>query len=279
MLLAIYASLANAAWHDEHRGNEVLAHYVHLSGHGANNEIARQSLREEREMCVKNYTVLGLPVAPMPAEGIPKVVHYAEVDLYYAQGRSAGIMFQRTYTVDHSDCSIRPTLSHMLNLYADDVGQSCTIDLIKRRANGLCLPPKEKGKHQNVSESPGIDLSRLPPEQRSAAERALEKIARDNRPAPREDPTATNEYRMISGYKCRVFRNPALSLEKCIASPESPFPIPPSYLNAMAPGLLLYSTIGDGLPTLTASEVRLNIGLSADAFAVPADILRHTGAR
>lgn len=278
MLLATCASVAGAAWHDEHPGNEVRAHHVHLSGHSANNESARQLMQQERQACAEINASLGNLVAPVTA--IPPIIDQQDVDIYYAAGLTATIISGRSYSLDRSNCAIEATDYSHLRLFGNNVSETCTVDLIKRRANGLCLPAKEEGKRQNVANSPGVDLSKVPPHLRDDTQRALAQLAQRKRHAPTNGSLqATGEFRTIAGTKCRVHRHASLPLEKCIAQPDSAFPIPPSSFHAGLPGLLLYMTIGDQAPTLTASEVHLDIGLSAEAFAVPADIRRDTGKR
>lgn len=280
LLLATGTNLACAAWHDEHAGDEVRAHHVHLSGHSADNESARQRLLQERQACADINASLGNPVVPLPAEGIPAIVHHEEVDIYYAEGRTATVTSQRLYTLNRANCAIEAGDTQLLHLYGRNVGETCTVDLIKRRANGLCLSENDKGQWQNAAESPGVDLSKVPPHLRDDAQRALAQISKRKRHTPMNGSLpATGEYRTIAGYKCRVLRHPALAVEKCIASPESAFPIPPSKFNMEAPGILLYATIGEQVPTITADEVQLDIELSASAFAVPDDIRHATGKR
>ncbi len=278
MLLAIHANLAGASWHDEHAGNDVRAHHVHLSGHSADNEHQRQLLQEERQACAETNPLSGLPVAPLPAGGIPPIIHQSEVDIYYTDGRTATVTFQRRYSVNRVDCAIKTTDRHSLNLFGNNVSETCTVDLIKRRANGTCLSANGKGKKQGIEDSPGVDLSKVPPHLREQAKSAFDKIIQQKRQMPPADSlSATGEFRTIAGLRCRVHRHATLPLEKCIAHPDSLFPIPPSAYHIGLPGLLLYITIGDQLPALTAGEVHLDIGLSAEAFAVPADVRIKAG--
>jgi hypothetical protein len=277
-LLAVTASLAQAAWHDEHPGNGVRAHHVRLSGHSADNERARQYMHKERQACAEVNGALGRPVASLPVGGIPAILDRQDVDIYYTAGRTATVSAGRQYFLDPGNCGIEAVDHRTLRLFGDDVGASCTIDLIKRRADGACLPARGKGTRQDAAASPGVDLSKVPPYLRDDARRALEQISRQKRPAPVDSLPATGEFRTIAGFKCRVHRHASLPLEKCIAHPESAFPIPPASFHAGLPGILLYMTLGDRVPTITASEVRLDIGLSADAFAVPADIRVNSGA-
>ena len=278
LFLATCASQASAAWHDQHAGDDVLAHHVHLSGHSADNEDKRHRLQQEQQACAGINASLGKPVAS--SSGIPPIIDQHDVDIYYTAGQTATITAGQRYVIDHDNCSVKALESHTLRLFGDNVGESCTIDLLKRRANGLCLPPNENGKPQNVAESPGVDLAKVPPHLRDDTQRALARISKRKRHAPTNGSLpATGEFRTIAGIKCRMHRHPSLPLEKCIAHPDSAFPIPPSSFHAGLPGLLLYMTIGDQTPALTASEVHLDIGLSASAFTVPADIRRDAGKR
>jgi len=278
LLLALHAGLAGAAWHDEHAGNDVRAHHVHLSGHSADNDVKRSLLLQERQACAKINTSLGNPVAA--SSTVPPIIDQQDVDIYYAAGRTATLTVGRHYQLNHDNCAIQAADSRTLRLFGHHVSESCAIDLIKRRANGLCLPPGEEGKPESPATSQGIDLSKVPPHLRNDAQRALAQIARRKRSAsPKESLPATGEFRTIAGLKCRVHRHASLPLEKCIAHPDSSFPIPASSFHAGLPGLLLYMTIGDHTPTLTANEVNLDIGLSAEAFAVPPDIRARTKQR
>ena len=278
MLLAIHVNFSSAAWHDERAGNEVRAHHVHLSGHSADNERQRQLLWEDRQACAETNPLSGLPVAPLPAGGIPPIIHQAEVDIYYADGRTATVTFQRRYSINRVDCGVKTTDRHSLRLFGKNVSETCTVDLIKRRANGTCLPASSKGKKQGIEDSPGVDLSKVPPHLREQAKSAFDKIIQRKRQVPVEESLpATGEFRTIAGLSCRVHRHATLPLEKCIAHPESTFPIPPSVFHGGLPGLLLYISVVNQLPALTASEVHLDIGLSAEAFAVPADIRLKAG--
>ncbi len=278
LYLATCASLASAAWHNEHAGDDVRAHHVHLSGHSADNEHKRLQLQQEQQACAEINASLGKPAAP--SSGIPLIIDQQDVDIYYTAGQTATLTAGRRYVIDRDNCSVKALESHTLRLFGDNAGESCTIDLLKRRANGLCLPPEKKGKPQNVAESPGVDLAKVPPHLRDDAQRTLARISKQKRHAPTNGSLpATSEFRTIAGIKCRVHRHATLPLEKCIAQPDSVFPIPPSSFHAGLPGLLLYMTIGEQAPTLTASEVHLDIGLRTEAFAVPADIRRDTGKR
>ena len=184
LFLATCISRAGAAWHDEHSGDDVRAHHVHLSGHSADNENKRQRqrLQQEQQACTEINASLGKPAAS--SSGIPPIIDHEDVDIYYTAGRTATLTAGRRYVIDLNNCSVKALESLTLRLFGDNVGESCTIDLLKRRANGLCLAPDEKGKPRNVAESPGVDLSKVPPHLRDDAQRALARISKRKRHAP-----------------------------------------------------------------------------------------------
>lgn len=261
--IALTATHAFAAWHDEHAGQDVRAHHVRLTGHGGNNPRLRQIMLEEYVECAKMNPGLGLPVKPLSA-GIPAVISSHEIDIYYAPGRTIAVSTGTLHTLNRNDCGIEEQKHAMLKFLGPDI-QTCEIDLIRRKAKNPC------GTATGTLSK--IDLSKSPPHVQAQAAQILDRVrqSRFSGPAAGQIP-GTGTYRVISGLRCEVYRQPAIGMEICIARPDGTFPIPPSAYNAAVPGLLL-SAQSEAM-TVTAGEIHLDIGLSESAFAIPGDIQR-----
>lgn len=263
--IALAATHAFAAWHDEHAGQDVRAHHVRLTGHGGNNAQLRQIMLEEYTECARINPRLGLPVKPLPAAGIPAVISSHEIEIYYAPGRTIAVSTGTLHTLNRNDCGIEEHKHAMLKFLGPEI-DTCEVDMMRKKAKGIC------GAGATSSRSQAI-LSQLSPEKRADALKQLERLkqSRFSGPAAGQIP-GTGIYRVISGMRCEVYRNEAIGMELCIARPDSTFPIPASIYNAAVPGLLL-SAQSEAM-TVTAGEIHLDIGLSESAFAIPDDIQR-----
>jgi hypothetical protein len=79
--------------------------------------------------------------------------------------------------------------------------------------------------------------------------------------------------RAFAGYRCESYRADALKSERYIAHPWSPFPILAVPFNAGIPGLLL--DMENTVWTLHAQEVRMNLPISNDLFAIPGGLKKE----
>ncbi len=264
--IVLAAPSAHAAWHDEHSGQDVQAHYVKLTGHGGNNARNRQLLLEEYTACANINPKLGLPVKPLPATGIPDIISSHVIDIYYAPGRTIAVSSGALHTLNRNDCGVEAHEHATLKFLGPEI-DTCEVDLIRRKVKGICGTTTASTRSQTV-------LSQLPPEKRKEALKQLERVKQTRFVGPSAGQLpGTGTYRVISGLRCEVYRQPPTGMELCIARPDSAFPIPASVYNAAVPGLLL-SARSEEIMTVTASEVRLGIGLSEKAFAIPSDIVR-----
>lgn len=261
---SLAAGSAMAAWHDEHPGSDIRAHHVHLSGYGGDNARNRALLEETYRACAETNPRFGRPVEALPAAGLPATVSSHEIDIYYAAGRTLTVSTGTLQTLDRANCRITPHPYAWMKIQS---GRGvCSIDLIRRRAQGLCLtPPGEAA-------APAVDLAKVPAHLRAEVSR---QIARLDRGAPAAPPAgaalpATGSRRVVAGHACTVYRQTTLDMTLCIARPDSRFPIGAAPLNGATPGLLLASETP--ALTLSASSVALDVEMSESAFAIPADV-------
>jgi hypothetical protein len=238
--LAAGPSWAGAAWHDEHPGAGVPVHYVRLTGHGGDNDANRRNQQAMYDSCAKARIAAGQPVPPLPAGGIPALISNQDIEIYYAANRTLSVSRAQLSTVDPVSCELKTSANLTLRL-TSSVGR-CDIDLVRKQARGVC----DASAHEHAA----IALPR-----RAAADQ------------PAGEKT-------VLGMSCDVHRAAAVSTEICVAEPTpasdhplDPFPIPADPFNAGHPGLLLQ--VDSPALTLRARDVRLNLSVSHDVFALP----------
>lgn len=271
LLIGLGVPHAHAAWHDDHPGHDVRAHHVKLKGYGLDNHRLRELMLEQYNACADLNPKLGLPVKPLPATGIPAIIQAFEIDIYYTPGRTITVSHGTHHEINRTDCGIEETKSASLHFLGPDI-DTCEVDLVRRKVVKGCGGTANSARAKKL-------LPQLPPQAQADALRALERI-KHHRYAPPSGPvlSRTGTYKVISGMRCEVHRLPAVpDEEKCVAHPESAFPITASPFNLEEPGLLL-SVTGKTM-TVTDTTIQMDIGLSQSAFAVPTDALSKDKAR
>jgi hypothetical protein len=261
----LFSAAANAepAWHDQYQGNDVLVHYVRLTGYIFDQKAQRRLLEESYTGCVEDHQRTNRPYAPLPPEGLPEIPYPQELEIYYSVNLAVSISRSKNYFIDSADCSLKTTPHKFMSL---PVGMGkCSIDLLEKTATGICKEPQKTG-DQSASKFLG-NFNVVPPVRRAEVLATLEKIA--SRPHAPSSEQPTGEKRHIAGYQCDVYGTGGLA-ERCIAKPGTDFTFPIAFQNAYVPGLLLQLR-SEG-STLTAQEVKLHIRVSKKVFEMPEGI-------
>ena len=243
---------ASAAWHDRYPddGPQLPVHYVHLTGHGGDNDANRANLLARQHACVDMMKVLGKSVKSMSADELPAVISVHDIEIYYAAQRTLTVSQGTLFDINRDDCTVLPVPHHIVH-FAWTAGR-CDVDLIRKLARGSC----------DVASLAGGPLPGAAVQPRRPA-RALDVPGR-----------------VVAGVSCQDHRLP-LGDEVCVAEPDAkdapnPYPIPPAPLNAGVPGILVEARTR--ALTLRAREVRLNISVSNQMFALPPGIRVKAGA-
>lgn len=264
----------HAAWHDEHPGSDLAVHYVHLAGHGGDNEVNRRNLLIAHQACVSQHRIFGRAANPLPPSGIPPVIQSHDIEIYYASNRVLVVSQGKAYFIDEAACDLKVFAPKRKLQWASAIGH-CDIDLNTEKAIGVC---DERAQDQAPNYTlapasvPAIDLSRVPPQARAQVAAQLEHLTRYPGGPARAHGTglvSTGRYKTVANYRCTIYRG-TLSEEFCIAHPESRFPIPTSPMNGGVPGLLLDTE--SPVMTLHAQEVRLDMAVSKSIFAIPSGV-------
>jgi hypothetical protein len=274
-------------YHAALSGPEVPAHYVHLvlSLDPKTAASRRQDVLDGYKACKLGNEMVRAAgeqagsLAPPPSSASLEKLAASDVEIYYSDGRSATIVTRSDYyinTVDpgkgpseprmrSADCSLREHKSKWL--YVQTESGVCDVDLLLRRYRSKDCGWAKSAREQVYEKLP------LPPaeiekmRQRDLATRQRNKGAN----ARRQDTMshATGEKRKIAGQVCEVFDTHNGTFEKCFATPNSSFPIPAAHYAGNHPGLLLQHTWRARGETLTAQEVKLEMGVSEKLFDPP----------
>jgi hypothetical protein len=276
-----YASFAYAAeptWFEQHRGQDVVVHYVHLTGHLFDNDAQRGFLQIDYDRCVTQHRMTGRPFKPLPPGGLPEVPFPEDHEIYYGENRSVVISSGKTHSIDSVDCSLKLTPNKYMTM---PVGSGeCSVNLLENTASGICKERKPGANDNAISDRPSSsprfmgDLSAVPPARQAEILAWAERIAA--RPRAPSTEQSTGEYRSVAGYRCAVYGEVKL-VERCIARPKSDFVFPPNSANAFIPGLLLQ--IRSPGMTMDAQEVTLNMKVSQSLFEIPAGVKVRTSSR
>lgn len=239
-LLAVLAGVlicmrpASSAWHEQYSGVDTTVHYVHLVGQRQDNDANRRRLQEFHQACAEANARLGRPVEPLPSGGIPTVVQSHDIDIYYAPGRTVTVRRGILYSISPANCGLQQREHAWLDL-GTPAGK-CEIDLINKEMRGPCATGGASAQPQPASRSF----------------------------------SGTGIWKTIAGQRCELYRySLAPAMEKCVARPDSAFPILAAPLHQGIPGLLLDLT--SPAMSITAQQVILNLGISSKALDIPSD--------
>ena len=241
---------ALAAWHDDHPGTGIAAHYVRLKSHGGDNETDRKNLVASYKSCAEGARLAGRTAAPPLT--VPEFVNSSVVETYYTADRSLTVVQGARYSINITSCALVESPYRYANIAA--LGTECKIDLIRRRVEGFC-------DKSPTGSSVGDPLRPLNPLM-----------------------VPTGEGRSVAGRACQAYASSVLpDFEVCVADPAttadwqmSPavFFTPP--FNSGVPGMLLQAR--SRLVVKEAEEVQLNISVSPSLFAIPPGFRVNPGA-
>ena len=272
--LTVIVKNTQAAWYEDHQGKDLIVHYVHLTGHGGDNDVNRRNLLIDYQACVDRHAAFGQAYNPLPASGVPSVVVSEDIELYYSSNRVLRVSRSNIYFIDQTACDLASKLKHMLEL--NSVIGSCKVDLNARKAIGAC---DEKAQEQAPDSTqakiapakmPPVDLSKLPPSARVQVAAQLDRINKLPHGPGGGGALLPAGSKAIENYACTIYRASALKTEVCIAHPKSSFPIPASLMNGGIPGLLL--EVNSPALTLQAQEVKMEVPVAKSIFAIPSGI-------
>lgn len=226
-------------------GSEIRGHSVRLTGEALDNDKQRALLQQQHDGCADINPRLGHSVQPLPAGGIPKVVHGYDIEIYYAPGQTMTVQRGVLYSIDPSNCALAHHEHHMLKLATTD--GKCEVDLLKRQAYGAC---------RSIARKPSQASPRIVSNPSMFA--------------------ATGQRRDIAGHTCEIYRQSTLpDDEKCVVRTQSGFPIVPASLHLGISGVLL--SLKSANMRLSAVEVRLNATIDQKRFELPSDITTRGG--
>ncbi|MGH8806355.1 MAG: hypothetical protein ACREX0_00580 [Noviherbaspirillum sp.] len=270
-----------AAFHEAFPSGDVEVHYVHLTGHGGDNETERNVLKREHGACVERNRIFGKAAKPLADEEIPAVPHQHDVEIYYARNRTLLAARQKVHRIERETCALAVFEYHNLRL-SSGAGR-CDIDLLKREARGQCdgamhrrAPAASSSSSATESQLRAIDMKKVPPHMRETVQAAIDRLKDGADSAPKNG-ARKSATETIAGVECEVSRYVAVYAEKCIANPKSNFVIPASPFNAERPGLLL--EMKSAAMSLRAEQVTLHIRVSDDIFVPPAGMKSPTSGR
>lgn len=236
--LASSSAPALAAWHDDHPGSGVAAHYVHLTGYQTDQETARRNLLISQEACVNTKHIFGQQAQLLSPETLPRILNDSDIEIYYSAERSLTVFRPRLHTVDPADCSWKVVTNHVNTITLAD--GACVIEVPLNIAKGACNGPLWPGVGQPSDLRPNGPL----------------------------------EMSSVAGMPCRVHREVTLSSESCLVELDSlkgvtpaPAKVRRATINGGRPGLLV--RIHSIVSMIDADEVRLNLSVSPSLFALP----------
>lgn len=277
IVTTIYMQNAHAASGDAH-DKAVVAHLVHLSGYGGDNEANRKALSDKYKACADRNTLAKKKITPLPAAGIPEKALTIEDDIYYSANRTLTVKQGILYDIDFETCALveRP---HHVNELRSSSG-ICSMDMIKKEARGQCdnnavdtaAGSASTGSiaHKANRKAPVFDPEKVPPEFRASLREQMERLKTLPQSPGGAHMPATGASKLIAHYQCEVYRDNKLDIEVCVAHPKSTFVIPAAGLNATVPGILLEAK--SKALAMQANKVNMDTAVSPDMFLVPADI-------
>lgn len=278
LLLAVAALPASpATWADRHLGQDVVVHYVRLTGSASDSKVERGNLQITYDACSSRNAGLGHPVTPLPDGGIPEVPSPIEVQIYYSANRTVAVSEGKIHDINFDTCALEASPRHNLTLRS--AAGECKADLIKASAYGTCDERAHRDAPAATAQQPGLpalpklDTRRMTPQLRAQFEAAEARVSMYQPRASSLPPTG--ETRQVAGEHCAVYRLDGLFNEKCIARPGSRFFIPASSLNGAIPGLLLQ--IKSRMLNVTAQQVTMDMKVSQSLFAVPPGVRIRPG--
>jgi len=220
-------------------------HHVHLTGFGADNSHKRELLLQTYRACVGMNQSLQKPTKLLAPDAVPPVIQAFDINIYYASNRTLIDVKSTSYGIDSDDCGLYSWKNHNATLNSG-IG-SCDMDLVKKTAKGRC----DANAHETASARYGFEDGEM---KREPAKTTLESSLTKN----------------IARTDCQVSQLKILGIEKCIAHPQSAFPIPASPYNFERAGLLLETT--GPIMTIKADQVELNLALDTKLFSIPKDL-------
>jgi hypothetical protein len=263
------ASAAPAAWSDRHPGQDVVVHYVRLTGRGFDNKWERDFLQMKYDACSERNRREGRAVTPLPEGGVPKEPAPTAIQIYYSANRTLTVTEGKIYEINFDTCALEVSPLHHLTLMS--AAGLCRANLVKATAVGTCDERTHRDAPTATPQQPGmpglpkLDKSRMTPHMRAQVEAAEVTVSMYQPRASSLPPTG--ETRQFAGEQCAVYRHDALRDEKCIARPESGFFIPASVYNGAIPGLLLQQD-SPGM-AVTAQQVTMDMKVSHSLFSLP----------
>ncbi|MDO9597443.1 MAG: hypothetical protein Q7J47_06965 [Azoarcus sp.] len=284
LLVCVGSAVADnmsSPYHEGLGGAKVRVHYVHLSMERVPEFKVkdRESLLTAHEICRQGKEALRQvgedpgPYQPLPPDGIPEKTWIEDTEIYYGAGRSVVVVTKTEHRIDlgeskkhrdrglTGDCGLRRTTERIIhfmegrrvckvNIAAGKtwLGPSCSKSASGAAASGAARALGDVNVVRRAeSLSPGDSLSRAP--------KSVQGLV-----------GLTGESRVIANHRCEVSGTPSL-VEKCIATPESAFPLHISHLNRERAGILLQAVMTDR--SYTAREVLLDMEVGDQVFAVP----------
>jgi hypothetical protein len=233
--------------------NNAAMHRVHLTGYGGDNTRNRELLLQTHQACVGLNQSLKKPTKPLSLDAVPQIVQAFDINIYYAANRTLIDVKSTSYEIDSDDCGLSSWKNHNATLNSG-VG-SCDMNFVKKTAKGRC----DANAHETASARYGYEDGAM----------------RRGQGKPTSESTLT---RNIARMDCQVSQLKMPGMEKCIAHPQSPFPIPASPYNFERAGLLLETT--GPIITIKADQVDLNLAFDRSLFSIPKDlVVRELGAK
>lgn len=263
-------------YHEGLGGARVRVHYVHLSMERAPKfEVAdREWLQTAHEICRQGKEALRRvgedpgPYQPLPPEGIPEKAWVEDMEIYYGTGRSVVVVTKTQHRIDlgenkkhkdrglTGDCGLRRTTES--NIHLMEGRHECKVNIVagKTRLGPTCSRSASGAARSRDDEDALRRAERLPPgDSLSRAPKSVQGLV-----------GLTGATRVIAKQRCEVSGTPSL-VEKCIATPESPFPLHVSAFNRERAGILLQAVMSDR--SYTAREVVLDMVVGDRVFSVP----------
>jgi hypothetical protein len=226
-------------------GGDSAMHHVHLTGFGGDNSRKRELLPQTHRACLGLNQSLQKPAKLLAPDAVPPIIEAFDINIYYTSNRTLIDVKSTSYGIDSNDCSLYSWKNHNATLNSS-IG-SCDMDLVKEKAKGKC----DANAHQTASARYGFEDGAM---KREPAKTTLESLLTKN----------------IARTDCQVSQLKILGTEKCVAHPQSAFPIPASPYNFERAGLLLEMT--GPVMTIKADQVDLNLALDPELFSIPKNL-------
>lgn len=260
---------AHGAGHEKFPGNDLVVHFVRLTGYDKHD--TRELLLDKHRSCASGKAAFGEAFQPLSAEQIPVHPLSMQIEIYYSENRTLDILQGKGHEIKFEDCSLGVYHFHTMTLRSS-IGR-CDINMVKKIARGVCdaedhrRAPRSRTIWDDQTDLLNTDLSKIPPHTRPAVQAQIERLKQ-----PRPGMTHLGIFKIgptktIAQHECEVTRLVNVKGEKCIANPQSSFPIPPSPLNLERAGLLLEDD--NHVSQLRAEQVILHMNVSEKLFSVP----------